>query len=343
MKENPQSNSVPPRSAGSLADLVGDTLPSPPSHGLPAQAWIKFGVLAMLFVGMNYWMLPILLGQWRYDSNWTHCFIIPLFSLYLLYTRRAEILLARRKSCYWALPLLLAAIGFQILSVYPIQTNCFYQIGMVVVIFSLVWLVAGTEILKLAWVPVLYLFLAIPIPATIYNRMAYPLQELAAKSSTIILQAFGVQITNAGSSLDIVSMAGRIFPVEIVEACSGVRSLMAFIALGVAMAYLEERPVWQRVIYVLSAIPIAILCNVLRVTITCQMFVMDKPEWGSNFMHEFTGILMLVPAFIMLWLVGKGLQSIFVEEDEDDDEVPASTPAQADVPATTSARQEMDK
>ena len=82
------------------------------------------------------------------------------------------------------------------------------------------------------------------------------------------------------------------------------------------MAYLDYKPIWQRIILVLAAIPIAISCNVIRVSITCWMYYIDEPELGQDFMHHFTGILMLIPAFIMLWILSWIIQHIFIEEQE---------------------------
>ena len=152
-----------------------------------------------------------------------------------------------------------------------------------------------------------------------YHR-AYPLQELAAHSSIGLLKATGVHIESAGgTAMNIISLQGNHHPLQIVEACSGVRSLMAYLALAVALAYLNDRPVWHRVVYVASAVPIAILCNIVRVVITCTMFVLDKPSYGQGFMHEFTGILMLGPAALMFVLVGRALDRLYIEDDEEDE------------------------
>jgi exosortase/archaeosortase family protein len=101
------------------------------------------------------------------------------------------------------------------------------------------------------------------------------------------------------------------------------RLLMAFLALGVAMAYIERRPLWQRLVLMGMGIPVAVFTNVLRVTITSYMFVLDRPELGKDFMHEFTGMLMLGPALAMLWLLGWLLQVMFVEEGDETDEEPS--------------------
>ncbi len=104
------------------------------------------------------------------------------------------------------------------------------------------------------------------------------------------------------------------------------RLLMAFLALSVAMAYMAERPVWQRVVLVLMGIPVAIASNVLRVTFTCLMFVIDKRQFGEDAMHEFTGMLTLIPAALMLWGIAKIMDALFIESDEDGDAPAAEAP-----------------
>jgi exosortase len=191
-------------------------------------------------------------------------------------------------------------------------------VSMVLLLFSLVLYLGGGELTKVVGVPILFLVFAMPVSTFYYARAAEPLQELAAYSSAFILQLFGVDIHATHSSLALFSLSGVLRPLTVEEACSGMRLLMAFLALGVAIAYLEDRPLWQRIVLVVMGVPVAIACNVLRVTITCVMYVMDKPEMGSNFMHEFTGILMLIPAFLMLWFIGWLMQSLIVEVDEDE-------------------------
>ncbi len=303
--------------AASLVDLVGRPRFAAQPESFPVSALIKIGVIAVLFAGMNWWQFKDLIMKWR-DPNWSHGFIIPLFSLYLLYARRDELFAARRRVCVWALLLVILSIIFIILSYYPIRTYWLAQLSMVALLCSLVWYLAGGEVVRLTWLPIWFLALAMPIPNMLYERIAYPLQNLAAAVSTAVLRMAGVSIEVVASRLKIMSLGGVAHELTVAEACSGVRSLMAYLALGVAWAYLENRPIWQRVILVISAVPIAILCNVIRVTGTCSMYVFDKPEWGQGFMHEFAGLVMLGPAVVMFWGLGKLLQGLFVEEEDDE-------------------------
>jgi exosortase len=326
---------IAPARPPSLADMVAPQVQAPARAPMATDAWIKVAIVTGLVVLMSYDQLIGLVAVWAHDSNWTHGFLIPLFSAYLLYSRRNELAAARRKSCIWGLPIVILALVLQVLCVYPIRNDWFYQLNLIVLALGLVLYVGGTEIFRLTWLPIAFLAFGMPLPARLYTMMAYPLQELAAKSSFVLMRLCGAQIENVASSLTVVGLSGKTYSLEVAEMCSGMRSLMAFLALGVAMAYLEDRPNWHRVVFVLSAIPIAICCNILRVTITSCMYLIDQPDFGSGFMHEVTGMIMLVPAFGMLWLVGKVLQSLFVETEDDDDESRSDEPSNASQPSKT--------
>jgi exosortase len=156
-----------------------------------------------------------------------------------------------------------------------------------------------------------------PISDRIYAQVALPLQNLSAKGSMLMLRVLGVQISSQASSLELISRSGQVHPLAVAEACSGMRLLMAFMALGVAMAYLDYKPLWQRLTLVAAGIPIAVFCNVVRVSITSWMYYIDKPELGQDFMHYFTGVLMLIPALGLLWLLSWILRKMVVEVDEE--------------------------
>ena len=288
-------------------------------ESFPPQTWAKVLVLAALFLWMNSWQVRVLVVTWIDDGNWSHGFLIPLFSLYFLYSRRDELLSAPRRVCLWGLPLMLLGIFQVLVGVYPIQNHWTSHLGMVPILAGLVLYLGGRSVLRVTWLPIVFLVFAMPIPSTAYGQIALPLQNLAAAASHVILRLFGVQIVVRQSSLTLLSLTGVERQLTIAEACSGMRMLMAFLALGVAMAYLDDRPVWQRVTLVIMGVPIAVLCNVIRVVITATMYVWDRPELGQDFMHSFTGMLMLAPALLMLWGLGWLLGGLYVEEDEEEE------------------------
>ena len=280
-----------------------------------------------LLVWMSFWQLRIMVRSWVDDPNWSHGFLIPLFSIYFIYTRREEIFAVRRRVCLWGLPVLLFGVFTILAGVYVFQVwwrgHWISNVGIIFTLMGLVLYLAGPKMLKAVWLPIAFLVFMMPWPESTYEKIALPLQNLAAYASASILQVFGVNIVVKASELTLVSQSGVVRHLTVAEACSGVRMLVAFMALGVAMAYLDDKPIWQRVTLVLIGVPIAIACNILRVVITSTAYVVDKPDFGTGFMHSFTGMLMLIPALGMLWCVSWLLRSLFVadeHDDEDDDE-----------------------
>lgn len=305
--------------AATLASALGvDYAHIEPRHTVAPAAWARIGVLGVLFIVLHLRQLNWAVTYWMTNSNWQFCFLIPLFSLYLLYIRRQEILSARRKASWTGLVIMVLAFLGEPFSVLFIKNFWLSGICMVVMLFGLVLYLGGWDLMRYVWLPVLYLALAIPWPEAVYSAVAYPLQERAAAGSVWTLQLFGVDIERVASNIKLISRSGVPRDLTVVEACAGMRLLVAFFALGVAIAYLENRPMWQRVILVLAGIPIAILCNVLRVTLTATAFYFDRVEWGEGVLHAFTGMIMLLPAFAMLFALSWLLQRLFVEVEEDE-------------------------
>lgn len=314
------TNPAGARRPSSLADMVTLSTPAASPAAISRGALIKIGVLGALFVALNFWQFRVLINAWIKDANWSHGFIIPLFSLYLLYVRRDELFRTECRVCLWGLPLLVVSLLVMALGFYPISNYWICQLSMVGMLLGLVLYLAGPRMALLTWLPICYLALGMPLPGSLYTDIAYPLQRIAAASSAFLLKVSGVALEVTESHMDITSIGGTVHPMDVAEACSGVRSLMAFIALGIAMAYVEPRPLWQRITLVAATAPITIACNILRVTATAEMFVIDKPELGKDVMHEMMGMVLLVPALGMLLLLSWLLKSMFVEADDGDDD-----------------------
>lgn len=303
--------------AGSLADMVAPSATVGFAEAFPSATVIKVAILAALLVGLNYSLLRVMVLKWlETGGNWTHCAIIPLFSLYLLYARREELFTCPRRPAITGLAIMMLALAIELPWVMFRLPGTFYvaQNMMLLSVFGLVLYLAGWKMMRLAWLPILYLFFAIPVPDLAYARVAVPLQGLSAKGAVAILHVLQVDIRSTASNLELITRSGARTSLTVAEACSGMRMLMAFVALGVAMAYLDYKPIWQRAVLVAAAVPIAIFCNVIRVTITCWMYYIDKPELGQKFMHFFLGILMLVPAFLLLWLLAWIMANLFIED-----------------------------
>ena len=315
MTETPDQIDPMAPATGRLADMVAEPLVGSDGGTARRERIVKIAVIAGLFIVLNFWQFRVLLRLWS-DPDWSHGFIMPLFSLFLIWHRRQDIAAVRVRPFVLALPLMLVALLAQVISFYLIGNYWLCQLCMIATLFFLVLYLTGLNIVRIVWLPIIYLALAMPIPGSLYTKVSLPLQKIAAQGSAVILRLFGVTVDVSHSHMSIWSVSGRWQELTVAEACSGMRSLMAYVALGVAWAYLEDRPVWQRVILVLAIIPVAVLCNVIRVAVTCTAYYQDKPEWGQDFMHTFTGMLMLIPALLMFALLGWALKRLFVDEDD---------------------------
>jgi exosortase len=190
---------------------------------------------------------------------------------------------------------------------------------MIATVGAVTLFLGGWRLLKYTWLPVAYLFFAIPLPQQLYFQITNPMRQLAALVSTMVLNMVPqLEATVQGSTIDVLYRGVRLEPgLDVADACSGMRLLMAFVALGVAMAYLHWRPIWQRLILLASTVPIAILCNIVRVTITGLIYVLWDPQYAQGIYHDMLGMLMLPLAFGLYGGLAWLMSNLFVDEEDD--------------------------
>ncbi|MDQ3439950.1 MAG: exosortase/archaeosortase family protein, partial [Planctomycetota bacterium] len=301
--------------------------------GLKPETWLKIGTIAALFAAV-FW--PNLRRLWDKtnpiygEPNWGHAVCVPIIGLYFLYANRDELLRQPVKTRWEGLLIMLGGILFYGWAIWPGQNDFFKDFGMVVALFGLVLLLTGWSVMKIAWFPIAYLVCMIPWPSLFYSRLASPLQALAASVSVGVLRFTGVDALNTGTKIRMMPFTPQERVLNVAEACAGLRSLMTFITVAAAVAFLSNRPLWQKIIITVSAIPIAIACNVMRVAGQGLLDYYVSHELSEGFAHQFAGIVMLVPAFFLILLVGWVLDQLFIEEV---DEAPAVKPIGASVGA----------
>lgn len=227
----------------------------------------------------------------------------------------------------WGLGFTLWGLMVYALSIYPIQNDYLKDIGLVATIFGVVLTLYGWDIMRIAWFPILFLFCAIPWSGLMYSWLAGPLQVLAARVASGVLHLTGVSATVSGTNISMMGKDGHISSLNVEEACSGLKSLMTFMTIGGALAFLSNRPLWQRLTITFSAIPIAIACNTMRVAVQGLLDYYVSHELSQNFAHQFVGLIMLVPAFFLLLAVGWVLDHVFIEEVDEKDMVGKMTGA----------------
>ncbi len=221
----------------------------------------------------------------------------------------------------WGLGTLLAGLALSAYGIWPGQNDYVKDVGMVLTLFGVVLTLCGWGVMKIAWFSIAFLICALPWPGLFYSRVAMPLQELSATAAVGTMQVFAVDAIRDGTQIVIQLGEGkkpRILNVH--EACAGLKSLMMFVSLGAITAFLSNRALWQKLIVVASAVPIAILCNVLRVSVQGLLDVYVSEQWSGDFAHAFSGMVMLIPGFFMLYGVASLLDMLVVEVADDEDE-----------------------
>ncbi|RME41361.1 MAG: exosortase/archaeosortase family protein, partial [Planctomycetota bacterium] len=180
-------------------------------------------------------------------------------------------------------------------------------------------LLGGWPVMRIAWFPIAFLVLAIPLPYTIYVGITMSLQRIAASISAAVLPLVipGLHTEAQAVVIDYVLPGMAPGQLNVEEACSGMRSTMAFVALGVAVAYVYDRPFWQRLILVLSCVPIAIACNAIRVTITGILHIRGYEELARGTAHQILGLLMFGVALGLFSLLSYVLAHLWVEVPEE--------------------------
>ena len=287
-------------------------------RSLGIHCYVKFAILAALFIGLFRNEIFSTIYVWINDSSWSHGFLIPLFSLYFINQNKKEILSTPVKPSYFGLLMLVLCIGIYVVDDVMFRYAYVLALLMLASLGSVVLFQCGWRLVNYLWLPVCYLFFAIPLPDRLYRRATIPMRELAAQAAATVLSWVpDLEAVNKGVIIDIIYKGKAFEPaLDVAEACSGMRLLMAFVALGVAMAYLHYRPIWQRIILLLSTIPIAILCNMVRVTVTGLIYVLIDPKYAQGVYHDMLGMMMLPLAFVLYGVLAWFLSSLFVEEED---------------------------
>ena len=219
----------------------------------------------------------------------------------------------------WGLGTLVGGMLLAAYGIWPGQNDYVKDVGLIVTLFGVVLTLGGWGVMRVAWFPIAFLICAVPWPGLVYTKIAIPLQYVAANAAVFVLRVASVDAVVDGTRIVIDKAAGQRI-LNVAEACAGMRSLMTFITVGAAIAFLSKnRPTWQKLLIVASAVPIAIFCNTVRVCGQGLLDVYVSEAASEGFVHTFVGMVMLVPAFFLLLGVGWVLDQIFVDDPDDED------------------------
>ncbi|MBJ6723695.1 exosortase A [Geomesophilobacter sediminis] len=262
------------------------------------QYKLQFGALLLLLAALYRLVVPDMVVQWYQDENYSHGFVVPLIAGYFAYLRREEILGAEVAPWWPGLGLVLA--GLLELLIGWLGTEYFsMRISIVVVLAGLTLFFFGKQLFRLMLLPLGYLLFMIPLPYLVYDSVAFPLKLFVTKVSIAFLQAVGVVVMREGNIIILPSTT-----LEVADACSGIRSLISLLAIGVAYAFYLPMSGWRRLLLVACSIPIAVFANACRVIGTGFL----AQYWGSRaaegFFHEFAGLAVFGVAMVLMLSLG---------------------------------------
>jgi exosortase len=275
-----------------------------------------------LAFGMSVWQLSILIAltlwlyastllhltlQWWRDPNFSHGFFVPLFSLFLIWQEKDRLARVVPRPSWSGFAILVIAVCLLIVG--QLGAELFLaRFSLLLLLAGLIVLFAGWPLLRAVAFPLAFLLLMIPIPAILFNHITFPLQLEASKVSGFVLALVGVPNLVQGNIIYLPSM-----PLEVAQACSGIRSLMSLITLSIIYGYLMEKRLWVRWVLAIASIPIAIAANSVRIIGTGLLVQYWDADKAEGFFHASWGWIIFVVSLVMLYALHQLIQLVWRE------------------------------
>jgi len=243
-----------------------------------------------------------LVTAWRTNDDYSHGFLVAPLCAYFVWERRHRLRALDVRPSWVGLFLVAASLFMFIAGVLGAE--------LFLARLSLLGVVAGSVTFVLGWaharalaLPLAFALLMIPIPAIVFNQIAFPLQLLASSVAEQTLLAFSIPVLREGNVMYLATAT-----LEVAEACSGIRSLVSLLTVGVAYGYFTEDRTSRRVILALSTLPIAVVANALRVAGTGLLAHVAGAAAADSFFHTFAGWLVFMSAVVMMFVVQRALR-----------------------------------
>lgn len=266
-----------------------------------------------------------LVYDWGHDDNYSHGFLIVPIALFFVWERRQRLLDAERQPSPFGLVVLLGSVATLFAGILGAELFL-TRVSIVGVVGGAVLYVLGWRHLRILALPIAFLLLMIPIPAIIFNQIAFPLQLVASRFGETTLDLWGIPVLREGNVIILANTT-----LEVAEACSGIRSLVSLLTLGIVYGYFTDPRGWVRVTVALATIPIAIVANGLRVAGTGVAAHYYGGQVATGFLHTFSGWAVFLVAFTLLFAVMRAVQTL----------APQRTPVRVAVPPVAQVANEI--
>jgi exosortase len=289
--EEPEPNTMSEHEPWSLFKLISRDVTDPGQR----LFWCGVAICAGLFACVFWENLWHFYYAWTNDENYSHGFLVPLISVYFAsqVARRGPV---PTKGGEWTGSLLLVAGLAGMLVTIPLPIPFLGDVAFLITLAGMFTLVWGISALKRYWFGFFFLIFMVPLPVALYSKIASPLQLLASRVASTLMNATGLPVLCEGNKM---TLPGGL-QMFVAEACSGMRQLTGFLALTTAVAYLTSRPVWYRVLIMISSLPIALSANIARVMLTGYIMHFVNPQFALGPYHALEGLLMMGLGLLLL-------------------------------------------
>jgi exosortase len=251
--------------------------------------WLYRGTLLGLF------------NQWASDDNYSHGFVVVPLAVFFVWERRQALAEAVARPSVFGL--LTIALGLLLFVTGTLGAELFLtRVSLIGVLAGVVLLLYGHTHLRIVAFPLAFLLLMVPLPAIVFNQIAFPLQLAASNAGEWVIATAGVPVLRDGNILQLPSRT-----LEVAEACSGIRSLISLLMLSILLGYFTERRLSRRLMLAVATIPLAIVANAIRVAGTGLASEWISPAAADGFFHTFSGWLMFLVTCAVLFLIQRAL------------------------------------
>jgi len=276
-------------------------VPAPEPEVIEDPRTTKVLVLSALVIAVLIWSyapsLIYLVRRWWNEPDYQYGFLVPVFSGYLLWRRRAMMSAIKFRGSWWGLPLLAIAAAMRWASPYYFL-DLPDPSSIVPCLAGVVLLIGGWPALRWSWPAIFFLGFMVPIPGPIAGILSHPLQRVGTMASTFVMQTLGIPSVARGNVIVLPESE-----LGVAEACNGLPMMMLFYAVCFGAVFLSNRTWIEKLIILLCAAPIAVLANVIRISITGVLYQVGGVELGKKVFHDFAGWLMMPLAVVLLWIL----------------------------------------
>ena len=266
----------------------------------------KRAILFLTTVGFMLYGFCGMFGRLRYIFNdpledMSFGWLVPLFSLYVLWTSRRELRESVGRPSIFGLLVCLPCVAVALLGTRGLQVRL-EQVGFVGLCIALPWAFFGWRTSKLCFFPAIFLLFTVPL-ATFLDSVTIHLRLLASSTAFAVLKGFGVEAMQKGTA--IIAQGAHSFNIDVAEPCSGLRSLFALMALTAAYSWYTQ-PTWpRRIVLFACAIPLAGLGNVVRILTICLCAAWASPDFAMGFYHDYSGYVIFIVAIALMVACGE--------------------------------------